>query len=169
MRGESLFRVSSIILVLFLNSVFVADLLNLTNVAVGSPYDTKIYVDPASITGGNIGDTFTVSVKVANVTSLWSFDVKIRWPATALDFTTITNEGDFLKYGNPEHPDQSAHVTGTTKKNQTEGTLLCGYSLYGSLNVDVWTVSGSGTLFSVTFKIEKNNINLVLDLSLIHI
>ena len=127
--------------------------------------ETKLYVDPTVIINQTltIDSTFTVNITVANVTDLWTFQFNLRWDPSMLDYYTITNVAYFLKYGNPEHPDQSTKVTGTTKKNQTEGTMAFGYSLFGSLYVDVWPVSGTGTLATITFRVQRTG-NTVLDL-----
>ena len=138
---------------------------NIQQVRASPEVVTRLYVNPAVIINPALtpGNTFTVNVTVANVTNLWTFEFFIRWDPSMLNYTSITNIAYFLKYGNPEHPDQSAHITGVTKKNQTEGWIAFGYSLYGSIYINAWPVSGTGTLATITFLIEKTG-STVLDI-----
>ena len=124
---------------------------------------TRLYVDPTVIIDQALtpDSTFSINITVANVTKLWSFQFYIGWDPSMLDYTTITNEAEFLKYGDPEHPNQK--VTGATYKNQTGGYLIFGWSLYGKIYEDTWPVSGTGTLATITFRVQKTG-NTTLDI-----
>jgi len=114
----------------------------------GSPSLPKVLVHPASIINSSLvaNTYFTININVTNVTNLWSYDFYIWWNPSLLDYTTLV-EGPFLKQG--------GSTQFFSRKNQTMGWIYATSTLLGQPFIDSWPVSGSGTLATITFKVEK--------------
>jgi hypothetical protein len=65
------------------------------------PYACTLYISPDTINGYQIGDTFTVEIRVANVLNLFAYEVKVRWngPDTSVLKVKDIIEGPFLRQG----------------------------------------------------------------------
>lgn len=115
---------------------------------------TRVYVEPY-FSSGNLGQNFTIKVKVseARITYKWRF--YLIWNASLLNVTDVA-EGDFLKGPLRDRPTSFNVVT-----HQDEGYIdvTCLTSLP---DVD-HGVNGSGTLATITFLIEaKGTCDLTL-------
>ena len=90
---------------------------------------------------GNVGENFTIEVKVSNVTDLYGYEFHLRWNSTLLDCVEVS-EGPFLKSG--------GSTFFTYKINNTKGSIVVDCTLMGN----VQGVDGTGTLATVKFYIE---------------
>lgn len=114
-----------------------------------SSSSTVVYVDP-SISAANPGTYFTFNISIVDVTDLYGWQFKLKWPLGLLkaDSENIT-EGSFLKQ------------SGTTAfaKKAFSNYVDVGCSLLG----DISGGNGNGTLASVTLKVlESGNATLNL-------
>lgn len=123
-------------------------------VTVRSAETPKVYVDPPIILDDTRtpGQNFTVTVRIANVTDMWSFRVDLGWGSPILDVADNTGtsgtvegvtEGSFLQTG--------GDTTFVANLDQAEGTLSVSCSLRSG---GTWQ-SGNGILFSVKFTVEQ--------------
>jgi hypothetical protein len=110
---------------------------------------TTVYVYPSSKTVV-VGQSFSVYIKISDVTDLYGWEFKLSWNPNLLDVIDVT-EGPFLKQG--------GDTFFTKKINNTAGYILVDCTLLG----DVPGVSGDGTLASVKFYAEEEG-STVLDL-----
>jgi len=99
---------------------------------------------------GNVGENFTIEVKVSDVTDLYGYEFHLRWNSTLLDCVEVS-EGPFLKSG--------GSTFFTYKINSTEGCMVVDCTLLG----DVQGVSGNGTLTTIKFYIKTTG-ECLLDL-----
>ena len=99
---------------------------------------------------GNVGENFTIEVKVSNVIDLYGYEFHLRWNPTLLDCVEV-NEGPFLKSG--------GSTFFTYKINSTEGCMVVDCTLLG----DIQGVSGNGTLTTIKFYIKTTG-ECLLDL-----
>ena len=120
-------------------------------VSVRSSPEPNVFVDPPVIVDSDLdpGDNFTVTIRIADVTEMWSFRVDLGWgqpivevpdnPGTPEIVEGVT-EGPFLKFG------------GTTyfraRLYPAKGIL----SVSCTLLTGTWQ-SGSGILFTVKFTV----------------
>ncbi|UCE29730.1 MAG: right-handed parallel beta-helix repeat-containing protein, partial [Candidatus Bathyarchaeota archaeon] len=132
--------VSGIILTLLFTSMLPsAFIIQPVKATDGTVPATLIYVDPSSISA-DVGESFTITVNIQNVEDLWGYEVKVGFDKNVLE-PVSTEEGPFIK-------DQTTSPSGTFSI----------YSIYDDY-VDFCCVtfgpypgvSGSGTLFSITF------------------
>ena len=122
-------------------------------VNTGGQVETKIYVDPA-IGTANLGETFTVNVKIANVEDLWDYEFRLRWDPALLDVTTVT-QGSFL---NQEGTYETFFID--KKDFPSIGHL---YVVCTLLKEEARPASGDGTLAIVEFQVLDAG-NCTLDL-----
>jgi len=99
---------------------------------------------------GNVGENFTIEVKVSDVTDLYGYEFHLRWNSTLLDCVEVS-EGPFLKSG--------GSTFFTYKISSTEGCLVVDCTLLG----DIQGVSGNGTLTTIKFYIKTTG-ECLLDL-----
>jgi len=57
---------------------------------------TRVFVDPPSQTVGDVGDSFTVNVSIADVSNLYGYQFKLYYNSTIMNGTQVS-EGSFLK------------------------------------------------------------------------
>jgi PKD repeat protein len=107
-------------------------------IAIISP-PTVVAVDP-SVTTANPGENFTIDINISNVEDLYAWGLKVGWKPAELLSVVDVKEGSFLKSGG------ETTFTFSIEYNYVD----IGCSLLG----DVPGVSGSGTLVSITFKVE---------------
>lgn len=105
---------------------------------------TKVYVYP-SMVGATVGASFTVEIKISDAVDVFSWQFRLEWNATVLDFVSV-EEGDFLE-------DQPG---GTIFTNVTEqDNIGTDYIVVFCTTLGNWPgVSGLGTLATVTFLVE---------------
>jgi len=85
--------------VLIIPLVLVALLLSATGKVNASP--TELYLDPASVVGPppGIGENFTLTLRVDEVSDLYLWVATIDWDPTVLELVESPKEGGCLKYG----------------------------------------------------------------------
>lgn len=84
----------------------------------------------------NVCENFTVSIKVANVTNLWGWQVRLQWDPALMEFVNAV-EGDFL---------MTAGETGFSFAPDSDGWIWLADYLTSTLD----GVNGTGTLANVT-------------------
>jgi len=131
------------LLLLTLTSIFPASFKPLT-----LAQETRLYVDPASLLGLEIGNTFQINITISNVIDLYAWQFSLYYLNDILNATNIV-EGPFLK----AHPDTdetifSAYIF-TDTYNATHGLILAASTLSGVHG----GVSGNGVLATITFKV----------------
>ena len=129
MRGEKLVAFA-LVLLMVISSTFIG-------VSFAGP--TTIYVSPSEVTA-DVGETFTVEIRVDGVTDLNAWEFKLRYDTNVLAFPPEVEEGDFLK------------SVGTTDFRVTS------FIYYGSVQVscalmEAAGASGSGTLAILNFTV----------------
>ena len=123
-------------------------------VTVRSAATPNVYINPPTVIDDTRtpGQKFTVTVRIANVTDMWSFRVDLGWASPILNVTDNTGtpgtvegvtEGSFLQTG--------GDTTFVANLDQAEGTLSVSCSLRSG---GTWQ-SGNGILFSVEFTVEQ--------------
>lgn len=126
---------------------------------VNSPRATaKIYIDPQNITA-NVGDNFTISVKIANVTNLTGFSIQLRWGTAVLkcvDNITLVPVETYPTgilhepvSKNIDMVDETASIT-----DSAPGTTF--WTSYFSFYVFGGTFNGSGTVANLTFQVLRD-------------
>jgi hypothetical protein len=114
-----------------------------------SAQGTTLAVDPSSLTGLEIGNTFQINITVSNVTDLYAWEFRLFY-RNILNATSFV-EGPFLE----SHPDPAAKTMfgaapdTTYTYNATHGLL----HLYCTLTDNIGGVDGSGTLTTITFNV----------------
>jgi hypothetical protein len=130
--------------ILVLCSIFLIAGIVFPLVRVGNAQTTTVYVDPAQVTGLQIGDSFSIDVTVTEVTDLAGWEFQLFYNPQVLNATGAT-EGPFLKNV------QSTFflIPGMDDNyNSTHGRVYVACT-----TLPVVGVSGSGVLASVSFKI----------------
>lgn len=134
-------------------------------------FDTKLYIDPAAISFGTdtkyVGDTFTVDVKVLEVTNLYAYEFRLQFEYAKLQLmSAVRPVGHFLE---PVLDPLSFFVPVWKTNESLAGAWQVAHFGYTLLAPEV-AVSGSGLLVTLTFKILvapdafSGDINTVFDL-----
>lgn len=105
---------------------------------------TTVYVDPAMVTA-SVGETFTVEIKISGAVDVFSWQFRLEWNATVLDFVSV-EEGDFLE----DQPQGTFFFNVTEQDNIGTDYIVA----IATTNGDWPGVSGLGTLATVTFQVE---------------
>lgn len=114
---------------------------------------TTLYVDPQSTKIWGTGETFSVDIKVAQVTGLYGWQITLYYKRQVLNGTEII-EGSFLE----SEGETYFNFTLDNEYNNTYGRVTA----YNSLIGNVSAVNGTGILLTITFK-AKNIGNSLLD------
>ena len=121
-------------------------------VSVRSSSEPNVFVDPPVIVDSNLvpGENFTINIRIANVTEMWSFRVDLGWgppivevpdnPGTP-DIVEGVTEGPFLGFGGDTYF--------RARLYPAKGILSVSCNL---LSGGTWQ-SGSGILFTVKFTV----------------
>lgn len=121
-------------------------IVNVPLVNVEGQLSTSVYVDPPSVvdsTKYTPGTSFTITIKIANVVKLNSWEVKLRYnPILLYTNKSLIAEGTFLK--GTSFPRRSTLF----QSYITEDYVQLGSTLLSNVGVN-----GSGTLAQVTFKV----------------
>jgi hypothetical protein len=137
--------VLKMLILLILSAVFLAAF---PSAAVAQ--NTKLYVDPPTLAGLEVGNIFQVNITVSNVLDLYAWQFTLFYRGDILNATNI-EEGPFLK----THPDtdQTYFVTPifTDSYNNTDqGKIISSSTLVGVKG----GVNGNGTLATITFQVK---------------
>ncbi len=114
---------------------------------------TRVYVDPANVTDKNLGENFTVVVKVENITDLYTWMVAMKWDPNVLECTKIQFMYDWF-------PGADALALGEDvgwakfpwSINKTGGEIWPA-PVMGRRYPLTTGIDGSGSLFNVTFQV----------------
>ena len=106
-----------------------------------------LYVDPPTVLDLEPCQNFTIEVKIANITDLYGFDLKLSWDPSILEYVSHT-----VMVPVETHPGGVLHEPVLPVKDKVDkdaGIYECAYSQMG----DTPTFNGSGTIFSMTFHV----------------
>lgn len=119
--------------------------------------DTKVYIEPQNGTA-NVGDFYTISVKIANVTNLYGFDIQLRWGTAVLKYVNHTVTTPVETYPNgilhsvvfpiKDEVDETASIPGAA-----DGTTC--WIAYLSIP-PAPSFNGTGTVVNMTFQVLRN-------------
>lgn len=112
-------------------------LFSIAMVKVGAQ-QTKVYVDPKSSNISEVGDIFTIKIRIVDVTNLYGFELKLGYDTTMLKITETAIQ-PFLNEPN--------YVV-SNETNEDEGW----YWLAATSWAPAAPKSGGGTLAEITFK-----------------
>ena len=135
-------------------------LTSLAIVGIGTSSPTTILaVDPPTNTG-SVGGSFTVDINVYDVTDLYAYNVRITFDKDVITVADVARGPFFEKSGywtnwqiwEIFHPGEPYGVI-----NNTEGFLIVGDTFPPTLPPT--GVTGSGTLFSITFDIDAEGVS----------
>jgi PKD repeat protein len=107
----------------------------------------NVYVYPA-ITSKEPGESFTISAKISGAGNVFAWEFTLGWNASVLNITGV-EEGDFLK-GIEETPTFFVNQTLQDEIDDDTVNLAC-----TRLGADTPGASGSGTLATLTFVVER--------------
>ena len=106
-----------------------------------------LYVDPPTVEGLVPSQTFSITVKVANVTGLYGLDVRLQWDPTILDYVSHQ-----AKIPVETYPEGVLYNTVLMLKD-TPDPVAGTYWVAGSSLSPAPTFNGSGTVFQITFQV----------------
>lgn len=110
-------------------------------IAVAETIVTRIYIDP-STTSANVGDSFSVSIRIEEAKSVYTYDVELGYSSSVLNATSVI-EGDFPGLGG------IWQTYFTAKIFPEENCLYIGNTLMGApVGID-----GTGTLATINFDV----------------
>jgi len=126
----------------------------LTTRASNSTPKPKLYVDPASVTGA-VGSTFTINVKISDVTDLYGVDIQFTWDPTIIRYVSHQKHIPVETY-----PDGILHSpTVPVKDDVDESASMPGaapgtrYWLAEASMIPADPFSGDGIVFNMTFEV----------------
>jgi hypothetical protein len=105
-----------------------------------------VYVDPAQITGLEIGDNFTINIKIANVSNLAGWEIQLFYNSRVINAITAV-EGPFLKSVQGTVFLNGSPLGIDNNYNSTHGRVYLACAILGTTT----GATGNGTLTSITF------------------
>jgi hypothetical protein len=130
-------------------TMLILTLILTVNTNLGFSQETPVvYVDPSTVTGLLPSQNFTVAVKIANVTNLYGFDIRLQWDPSILDYVSHV-----AKWPVETYPDGVLYSPGFKLKdevNTTAGT----YWLSATSLIPAPSFNGTGTFFEITFQVK---------------
>jgi hypothetical protein len=108
---------------------------------------TTVYLDPPTITGTTIGETFTVNVNISNAQNITTWQAGMLFNATLLNCTGFF-EGEFLKNVGETYPLQGVI-------DNVQGVI----TTYGASFLGDYKASGDGRLAYVNFTVKALGIS----------
>lgn len=160
LRKKNLFWISIVALLLF--SMLLAQ-------SQAANEQVVVEIIPATSTVPNVGDPYTINVTIADVTDLFGWELKIYYPNSILNGTSVT-QGTFLTENGAvstffyvaEYPPGSGESGFRDNYNTTHGIVYC---LSTRLPPPLNGVDGSGVLVTIDFASTAENGPLDLDLT----
>ncbi|MBI1929084.1 hypothetical protein HYR99_33165, partial [Candidatus Poribacteria bacterium] len=107
-----------------------------------------VLIDPLEIKSPEVGQTFTLKIRVEGAKGLFGFEFDLKYTPEFLKFVGAT-EGDFLQKAGQTFA-VSPIVFGEKPKDGGTGTIRMGVSRLGGSGVD-----GNGVLAHVEFEVQK--------------
>ena len=123
-------------------------ILSIVIINSASALATSVDVYPSSITK-TVGSTFTVDIKINNVTNLAGFDVKLSWKSNILELVSVIAKPNNLWINNIK---------------MQEEKFTSNYSVAYVQQAPSPSFSGSATIATLTFKV-KNAGSCILELT----
>lgn len=108
---------------------------------------TKVYVDPKSYTGPDIGQTFKIKITVTDVKDLAGFEFKLFWDRSLLNVTDASYTAPDSSWTNP------FWVPYTEPPLNNEYNATHGRFWLGCLNLPPVPISGDFILATLTFEV----------------
>lgn len=113
--------------------------------------ETRLYVNPSSITGLETGDTFQINITVSDVIDLYAWEFRLFYRNDVLNATNMVEGSFLLTHPDPDASTMFGRAPDTTETyNATHGLI----HLYSTLSQVHGGVSGTGTLATITFKVK---------------
>jgi hypothetical protein len=109
---------------------------------------TLVYVDPPSKKDIFPPATFTIAVKIANVTNLYGLDIQFKWNPALLEY--VSHVVKIPKDTNPDGVLYDPVLKIKDKANSTEGTY---WVVFASM-LPAPSFNGTGTVFELTLKVK---------------
>jgi len=111
---------------------------------------TVVKVEPALLEYHDyaVGQEFTVAVKIANVTDLYGFNIRLRWNATVLDYASHSIHVPRNTFADGVLWNPTMQLANTS--SPTDGTYWIAYSSMSPAP----SFNGSGTVFTIKFRIK---------------
>lgn len=106
-----------------------------------------VYVDPANVTGLNIGDNFTININVANVSNLAGWEIQLFYNSQVINAIAAV-EGPFLKSVQNTIFLNGSPLGIDNNYNSTHGRVYLACAILGTTA----GAEGTGTLANVTFR-----------------
>ena len=118
------------------------------NINIAFSQETPIvFVDPATITDLPPSQTFTIEVKIANVTGLYGVDIRFSWDPTILEYVSHTP-----KIPVEDYSDGILHKPGILIKDDVDETAGTYQIAYASMD-PAPSFNGTGIAFNMTFHV----------------
>jgi hypothetical protein len=113
------------------------------------PANATVYIDPSRLVDPTLtpSNNFTINVRIANATNVYSFSFKLAFNQSIINATSAVLGGFF-----------PGSVTPKVAINNTQGFLL----FNASLSSPALPVSGNGTLATIKFQVEALGISDIL-------
>jgi hypothetical protein len=105
-----------------------------------------VYINPAQVTGLNIGDNFTININVANVSNLAGWEIQLFYDSRVVNAIAAA-EGPFLKSAGNTIFLNSSPLGIDNYYNSTHGRVYMACAILGTTP----GAEGTGTLANVTF------------------
>ena len=163
MKKKKLLGLAALLSVLLIISLVVSfgivdtsrfSLLSAPGTAESTQTTANVFVDPDKIIGDyqldpgyKIGDKFQIKLNISAVTDLYTWNVKIAWNSTILNFTRIVSYGDFL--ARTTSPHGTSRIFDIVSASNETGYAAIAESILG----DYPGIGGNGTLVTIEFLI----------------
>lgn len=120
-----------------------------------SPAQTVVYVDPAEVKDIMPPGTFTIKVKIANVTGLYGIDIQFTWDPTIIQYVTHSKRIPVQTYpdgilNKPTLPVRDDVDENASMPGSVPGTR---YWLSEACMSPAVPFDGNGTIFEMTFQV----------------
>ena len=114
-----------------------------------SAQETVIFVDPPLIKDLPPSSEFSIDVKIANVSNLWAFDIKLTWDPEILEYVSHETKVPVETY-----PEGILHEPIQQVKNEVNSDEGYCWVAYSSMS-PAKPFNGSGVIFTITFYVKN--------------
>jgi len=145
----NVFLLSLLLLCAIVTGVPISAIDNAKSPSIMQEQTPKVYIEPQNGTA-NVGQDYTISVKIANVTNLAGFGINLRWGAAV------------LRYKSREVFESAVLITGFVVRNELNEAYGLPEAPRGTLYVLSCTslanigFNGSGTVLNMTFQVIRD-------------